>query len=377
MTEENKLELCYKKAKEVIDACTTKNGLYASAGKDGYNAIWSRDSMISMLGGSLVRDKKYKKKFQEVFKNSIKTLAEHQSKVGQIPNAVDKWDKSRKSHVDFKTIDSSLWFIIGNYVYKKRYRDASLMRKYKINLDKAYFWLDCQDSGETGTLTQLPTSDWQDAFPHRYGDTINTQALYYHALNLKGKNKEAEKLKKLVNENKEDGLWDDKNGYYYSYRWKNHGKYREISDWFDTLGNLLAIVYNLADKKRAENILKYIEKNKLEYPYPIATIHPPITRSSVHWRDYYLDCDAGIPGKYSNGGIWGYVGGFYILALIKMKKFKLAKKMLELLAERNLKGNFPEWTHSKTKKHYGKMQAWEAGMYILAYKSFKSKKILI
>jgi glycogen debranching enzyme len=371
-----KIDECYEKAIEVIKLCSTKNGLYASAGKDGYNAVWSRDSMISMLGGSLVQDKKNKKKLKDVFKNSIRVLAENQSKVGQIPNAVDKWE-NRKPHVDFKTIDSSLWFIIGNYIYKKRYNDASLMKKYKTNIEKAYFWLACQDSGESGSLTQLPTSDWQDAFPHRYGDTINTQALYYKALLLNGKKTEAKKLKQLINEHPEDRLWNNKEKYYYSYRWKNHGKYREISDWFDTLGNLLSIVFGLADEKRAKGILKYIEKTNIAKPYPIRTVFPSITKNSKHWRDYYLDCDAGTPGDYSNGGIWGYVGGFYILALIKMKKFKLAEEMLERLAERNLEGNFPEWTHARTKEHNGKLQAWEAGMFILAYESFKNKKVLI
>ncbi len=372
----SEIEKCYEEAKKIIEMCITKNGLYASAGHDGYNAVWSRDSMTSMIGASLIKDKKYGKKFKEVFKNSIRVLAENQSKVGQIPNAVDKWE-DRKPHVDFKTIDSSLWFIIGNYIYKQRYNDASLMKKYKKNIEKTYFWLDCQDSGETGSLTQLPTSDWQDAFPHRYGDTINTQALYYKALNLNGKKNEAQKLKKLINENKEDGLWDKKNGYYYSYRWKNHGKYKEISDWFDTLGNLLSIVFGLATPTYSEKILNYIKKTNMATPYPIPTVHPPMTKKSKHWRDYYLDCDAGTPGDYSNGGIWGYVGGFYILALIKMKKFKLAETMLEKLAERNLNGNFPEWTHTKTKEHHGKLQAWEAGMFILAYESFKNKKILI
>jgi GH15 family glucan-1,4-alpha-glucosidase len=372
-----KTKECYEKAKDIIAQCSTKNGLYASAGKDGYNAVWSRDSMISMIGASIIDDKKYNKKFQDVFKNSIRVLAENQSEVGQIPNAVDKWAPDRKPHVDFKTIDSTLWFIIGNHVYQRRYKDSSLMRKYKKNIEKAYQWLACQDSGETGSLTQLPTSDWQDAFPHRYGDTINTQALYHKVLLLGGMKNEAKKLKKLINEHPEDGLWDKKNGYYYSFRWKNHGKYKEISDWFDTLGNLLAILYGLADEKRIKGILNYIKKNKLADPYPIPPIHPPITKKSKHWKDYYLDCDAGTPGDYINGGIWGYIGGFYTLVLIKMKKFKLAEEMLERLAEKNLNGNFPEWTHAKTKEHVGKLQGWEAGMYILAYESLKKKRVLL
>ncbi|VVB77672.1 Alkaline and neutral invertase [uncultured archaeon] len=224
-------------------------------------------------------------------------------------------------------------------------------------------------------LTQLPTSDWQDAFPHRYGYTINTQALYYHALILVGKTKEAERLKFMVNSDKDDCLWNG--NFYVAYRWKNHGKYKEIGDWFDSLGNLLAIIFNLATKEQAEKILDYIKKNKINQPYPVKVIYPPITKKSKYWQDYYLDCEAGTPNHYSNGGIWGYVGGFYILALIKTGKLKEAENELKKLAERDLNGNFPEWTNSIDKKHNGSLQAWEAGMYIAAYESLKKQEVLL
>lgn len=368
--EKNILEECYEKAKEVIRACSTPNGLYASAGKEGYNAVWSRDSMISMSASSLVNDKSFK----EVFKNSIITLGKHQGKTGQIPNCVDKWEE-RTSHVDFKTIDSTLWWIIGNHIYERRYKDYTLLREFNQEIKKAFFWLECQDTGEIGMPTQLPTSDWQDAFPHRYGYTINTQALYYKALVLHEEFDKAEKLKLLVNENKEDGLWDK--DYYYSYRWKNHGKYKEVSDWFDSIGNLLAIVFNLATPEKANKILDYIKKKKIAEPYPIRSIYPSMTKKSKHWQDYFQDCESGTPDNYSNGGIWGSIGGFYVLSLIKMKRFKEAEEALKKLAKRNLEGNFPEWTHPRTKKHNGNMQAWDAGMYILAYESLKIKEVLI
>ena len=368
---ESKIEECFEKAKKVIRDCITPNGLYASGGKRGYNAIWSRDSMISMIGASIINDDKFK----EVFKQSIITLAENQARNGQIPNCVDKWSE-RKPHVDFKTIDSTLWFIIGNYVYKDRYFDESLLKKYKENIQKAMNWLQCQDGNEVGgMLYQLPTTDWFDAFPHRYGYTINTQALYFKVLNLIWDIDEAVRLKIKVNNDKDDSLWSGK--YYYSYRWKNHRKYKEIGDFFDSLGNLLAIVYDLADKEKSEKILNYIKKNKVNEPYPVRTIHPVIKKSSQYWQDYYLDCEAGIPHHYSNGGIWGYIGGFYILALVKMGKMDQAQKELEKLADRNLKGNFPEWTNPLTKSHHGGLQAWEAGMYILAYESVKEGKVLI
>ena len=365
------LEEAYQKAIEVLRECSKNNKvMFASGGKNGYNALWSRDSMISSLGGSITDDEKLKL----AFKKSIISLANHQSKHGQIPNAVDKYSK-RTPHVDFKTIDSTLWYIIGHYIYKDRYKTSSLLSQHKVSIKKALTWLQYQDPGETGMLAQLPTSDWQDAFPHKYGYTINTQALYYKVLKLLGKTSEARKLKDLVNENKDDSLW--KKDFYVPYRWKNHNKYKEMGTWFDSLGNNLAIIFDLASEYQAKKILSYIKSRRINHPYPIMAIYPPIRRGDKAWRDYFADSDAGKPFSYANAGIWGFIGGFYILSLIKLRKFKEAEKELTKLAERNLEGNFPEWTHPKTKQHFGKLQAWEAGMYLLAYKSLMEKKVLI
>ena len=364
------IEKCYEKAKEVISSCSTKHGLFASGGIDGYDAVWARDSMISFIGASLVNSPLFK----DTFKQSLIVLANNQSKRGQIPNAVDKFS-NRKPHVDYQSIDSSLWYILGHHYYKIRYKDGALSRKYEKTIEKALVWLDYQDTGEKGMLVQLPTSDWQDAFPHKYGYTINTQALYYKVLKLKGKNKEAEKLKFMVNKNKDTRLW---NGSFYApYRWKNHNKYKEMGNWFDSLGNLLAVVFNLADKQNAEKILSYISKNKVNMPYPVKAIYPPIRKGTKDWQDYFEDCDAKEPDHYLNGGIWTFIGGFYILSLIKLKKYEKAKEEIKKLAKANLDGNFPEWIDPLTKEPYGKLQAWNAGVYILAYESLKKKQVLL
>lgn len=363
------VDLAYKKAIDVIRKCSTEHGLFASAGKKAYRGVWSRDSNISLIGASLIKNSEIK----EVFKKSLSTLAEHQSKLGQIPNAVYGFG-SKKIKSDFQSIDSSLWFILGEYYYKKKYGNQ-LFVKHKKNIEKSLTWLKYQDMEEDSLLEQLPTTDWQDAFPQRYGHTINTAALYYKVLFFIGEKGKQKKLKFNLEKRKDKKLWNG--DFYYSYRWKNHNKYKEIGEWFDSLGNLLAIVFGLADKDKSNKIISYIKKNKIDNPYPTRAIYPPIKKSSKYWQDYYLDCKAGTPNQYLNGGIWPYIGSFYVLALIKMKKFKEAEKTLKKLAEANLKGNFPEWINPINKKMYGKFQAWDAGTYILAYESLKKKRVLI
>ncbi len=355
----------YKKAILVLEKCRTKRGFRAAY--PGYNGIWARDSIITSLGASLIEDK-----FKDTFKQSLITLASNQSENGQIPNAV----LLDKNEVDYKSIDSSLWFIISHFIFKERFKDNSLLNKYKSNIKRALIWLSYQDMGEDGMLEQLPTTDWQDAFPHRYGHTINTQALYYKTLILTGQKKKADFLKKQTNDNPDVNLW--KGEYYLPWRWKNHNKYQEKGEWFDTLGNLLATIFNLADKNKSEKILSYIKNEKINMPYPIKAIYPPIAESSKNWQDYFEDCDARTPHHYLNAGIWTYIGGFYILALIKNNKIKEAEHQLEKLAEANLKNNFSEWLNGKTGiPSKDQNQAWNAGTYILAYHSLKNKRCLI
>ena len=370
MVEKNILDECYEKAKETLKECSTKNGLYASGGKDGYRGVWARDSMISLSGASSDNDKFIKSQFRK----SLVTLAKFQSKNGQIPNAILNFNR-KKQKAEFKSIDSTLWFVIGHYVYMKRYGDKSLFNRYQNSIEKSLVWIKYQDFGENVTLEQLPTTDWQDAFPNKYGDTINTQALYAGVLKFTKDRKTLRNLKSEVNKKDDNKLWGG--DYYWAYRWKNHNKYKEIGDWFDSLGNTLAIIFGLADKKQSKRILSYMRKKKINLPYPVKCISPPIKKSSEYWEDYYYDAGA-TPNHYLNGGIWPYIGAFYVLALIKLKKYKLAKKELESVAKSNLDGNlFPEWIDPKTKKSYGKLQAWDAGTYILAYNSLKKRKVLI
>ncbi len=366
----------YDKAVWILKKCATPHGFFAAF--PGYDMVFARDAMIMSLAVPFLHDNSLK----TAYRNSLITLVKNQSDRGQIPNAVDKFSK-RKHHVDFMSIDSSLWFIIGYYYYKEKFNEGFLFDIYRKNIDMAFNWLACQDTGEDSMPEQQPTTDWQDAFPHRYGHTINTQALYYYCLKLAGKNREADDLKDVVNNNREFGLWNGE--FYLPWRWKNHGKYQEKGEWFDSLGNLLAIIFGLADGNKAEKILSYIKKHRIDEPYPVKAIYPPIQQKDKDWQDYFMDCEARSPWHYLNAGIWTYVGAFYVLALIKLRKFKEAEMQLQKLAEANMKhgGNFAEWLDGKTGE-IGKTEAgtesyqgWNAAMYITAYESLKAKRVLI
>ncbi len=387
------VNLASQKAIKVLEHCAKKTGFYASGLPGGYEATWARDSMITGLGASTINDK-----FKIPFQKSIELLSKNQSRHGQIPNAVGSWNTERRSDVTFNSIDSTLWYLIGHQTYATNYKDKSLLKKYRQNINSAFTWLEYQDPNEDTLLVQQPTMDWEDAFPHKYGRVINTEALYFWALTLYGKNKQAAHLKKVVNGEikKYLSLYDTKLGYYRPWVWKTHSpKTRESEEWFDTLGNLLAIVSGLATPKIAKNILQYIEKNKINRPFPCKSIYPPIIKpkgntsrvkaSATAWHSYFDECEAREPYHYLNGGIWPMIGGFYVAALAKAGDSRKATKELELLAKANQQTSndwkkiaaikksqfgFAEWLGGKTGKVTGSaspFQAWSAGAYLYAH----------
>ena len=47
-------------------------------------------------------------------------------------------------------------------------------------------------------------------------------------------------------------------------------------------------------------------------------IYPPVEPGDPDWRDYYGTLN--LPNHYHNGGIWPFLGGFYVAALVKMER---------------------------------------------------------
>ena len=74
------------------------------------------------------------------------------------------------------------------------------------------------------------------------------------------------------------------------------------------------------------------------------------------------------PHHYHNGGIWPFIGGFYVTALVHDGRKVEATAALERLAQLNEAGGFNEWHHGATVEPMGdRDQAWSGAMYIHAW----------
>lgn len=353
------IEEAFIKAKDVLDRCSTPSGLFASPVK--YNAVYARDALISSLGGLVSGEERFARQWLK----TMTTLMNRQSPTGQIPNCVDTFVPSRPRLVAYGAADASLWFVL-TLAYAEKLIGAR--PEFRHAADKAMFWLRYQDAHEEGLIEQQESTDWMDIVANR-GHVLYTNALYFAALALRRNIRRACLVRDAIN----GFLWNDKLGYFRPWSWK-----QEHGDWFDAAANCFAIAFSLADAEQSERILDFVDKNRVDEPYPIRTIFPPIQPDDKDWREYYrTEHKLNMPDQYHNGGVWPWVGGLYVAALVRADRHEQARNMLYKLALTNRLGRerkweFNEWFHGITGKPRGSPdQAWSAGMYIYAYTCVK------
>ncbi len=349
------IEEAFTRAKAVLDKCSTPNGLFASPSY--YNAVYARDALISSLGGLISGEERYVRQW---FK-SMETLMDRQSSSGQIPNCVDTFIPSRPRLVAFGAADSSLWFVLTLAYAEQLFGPQP---QFQEAAQRALVWLRYQDTHEDGLIEQQEASDWMDIIDNR-GHVLYTNALYFAALELRREVKHAHLVREAIN----GFLWVPELGYFRPWSWK-----QEHGDWFDTAANCFAIAFGLADDEQTDSILRYIDDNNLNKPYPIRALHPPIQPEDKDWREYYrTEHNLNLPDQYHNGGIWPWVGGLYVAALVRAGRLERAQQELYHLAQADRLGReheweFNEWIQGITGEPRGaRDQGWSAGMYIYAY----------
>jgi glycogen debranching enzyme len=349
------VEEAVARAKDTLDRCSTPNGMFASPTQ--YNAVYARDALIASLGGLISGEERFVRQWLK----TMGTLMDRQSPSGQIPNCVDTFVPSRPRLVAFGAADASLWFVL-TLAYAERLLGPR--PEFYGAAERALSWLKYQDAHEEGLIEQQEATDWMDIIANR-GHVAYTNVLYFSVLELRGDIKEAHLVREAVNAY----LWNEDLGYFRPWSWK-----QEHGDWFDTAANSLAIAFGLADREQTESILNYIAENKLDYPYPVRTLHPPIQPGDKDWREYYrTEHDLNLPNQYHNGGVWPWVGGMYVAALVRAGRLERARDALYRLALANKQGReheweFNEWFHGVTGEPKGSPdQSWSAGMYIYAH----------
>jgi len=141
-------------------------------------------------------------------------------------------------------------------------------------------------------------------------------------------------------------------------------------------GNLLAVLCELADGPAARRTLKALMRARVSEPWPVRVVCEPILEESALWRPYMSRHRQNYAWQYHNGGIWPFVGGFWVTALAEQGARAAAKRELEKLALVNALDGwaFNEWLHGQTAKAGGmRGQSWNAAAYLMAYRAVETR----
>jgi hypothetical protein len=159
------------------------------------------------------------------------------------------------------------------------------------------------------------------------------------------------------------------------------------SERFDLLGNCLAILTGLASTARSRRIITWVEAEcrSMRKTKELAVNLPPnffpyIKPQDHDWISRYAKYNN--PGEYHNGGVWPFVCGFYVAALVAAGKHELAAKKLLSLTElmrparkAKVEFGFNEWFKAQNGVAHGEdWQSWSAAMYLYAVECVEQKR---
>jgi len=351
-------------------------GLPRAAGW-GYPEPYTRDIMISSLGILVSGDQKLIRSLRK----ALEVAARNQSRLGHVPSLVHDRDDRGAS-------DCTPLFLMAVAVFREVAGDQEFLDSA---VQKAMTWMEYQSPSDRVIVVQAPTSDWRDEqWVLGYGLFVNT--VVYTYLSLLGHTDRAARLREQMdhftvkgdrqNRHVHEGLVVRRKPYYALWSYKVY-----CSERFDLLGNSLAILSGIATQTRARELVSWVETEceSLREREDLAVHLPPnlfpyIRPDDPDWIPRYERYNQ--PGEYHNGGIWPFVCGFYVAALIAAGRQQLAEKKLLALANlvkpsrvEDVEFGFNEWIRAQDGTPQGQdWQTWSAAMFLYAFECVRTER---
>ncbi|MGC9455387.1 MAG: glycoside hydrolase 100 family protein, partial [Phycisphaerae bacterium] len=343
-------------------------GLPRTAGW-GYPEPYTRDLMIAGLGELVCGNRRLVASLRRV----LETLAANQSRHGHIPSLVHDGDDRGAS-------DTTPLFLMTLAIFRRACGEPDFLESAAV---KAMQWMEHQSPSDRVMVAQMPTTDWRDEqWVVGFGLYVNT--IVYAYLRLFGDHDRAAELAGemhrftitagSMHRHVHEGLTVRKKPYYAMWSFKIFS-----SERFDLLGNSLAILTGITSRSRAREIISWVEREcramrargELGVDLP-PNFFPFVRPGDPEWSQRYEQHNQ--PGMYHNGGVWPFVCGFYIAALVAAGRMRLAKRKLEALTAlvrpaRNAELNFGfnEYLRASDGAPCGHdWQSWSAAMYLYA-----------
>ncbi len=408
MQEPELLQEARERALEVLRRCVTNAGFKASALPGGYPQVWARDAPITSLGAFASGDPE----LIACARASLETLSRTQTPLGMIHLNLDTRSGAVTTENAGAT-DANLWFILGHFFDLHATADVDFLARQWPRLQRALLWLRYQDMNACGLLEVPEAGDWADLYSVRY-NVLYDNVLYVACLRAMARMGEALRTDRAGEDGVDFGaladdverkirllFWLDRpwDGAVFGQQLEElkalrlewfllyqHSAtqtekpfflpwvgFREVGDTFDGFGNMLAILLGVADQAKARTILTHAHAVGADAPFPLRAFYPPIFPGDRDWREYFRSRNLNLPHQYHNGGVWPFLGGFYVAALSAAGQRERADEQLLALARVNRLGKqapweFNEWIHGLSGRPMGHpLQAWSAGMFLYAH----------
>ncbi|MDG1729195.1 MAG: HAD-IIB family hydrolase [Algibacter sp.] len=381
-----------------FSACSIKDNI-PNGTDENYHSVWARDGAITVIGSlPLIHDEEIHK----CQRQTLVTLFDHISRNGQIPSNV----RIKDNVADYSgvggicSIDSGIWVVIAFYEYVNVTKDIKFLRQYISDIKETMRWLGAHDSNNDALLEIPEAGDWTDLFGGSY-NILYDEILWYRAnvsfgrmLEMLGNYEEAgeyirwsQVIKKEILQN----FWPSTQqklfqSVSFAERQFTLGDTPyliaqttpfDFSWRCDVFGNVLAFLHGAVDAEKAHQTFKFMLGVGVNDPFPVSNVYPVVTPGDPDWKPYYTVNLLNLPNHYHNGGIWPFVGGFWVKFISKLGLRDVAISELHKLALINKEGlteewEFTEWAHGITGKAMGKAyQAWSAAQYISACHDLK------
>ena len=341
-----------------------------------YTRIFGRDAAICVMAMCGSGDPA----LEQAAVASLDALARYQADNGQIPKYVDPEGRDADCWY-LGCIDATLWWLIA-FDHVRQHGQVAAER-WRAAVAAAITWLHAQEHPFFRLLQQNEASDWADIMP-RSGYVLYTNALWVEVkrrFDLVGAEATLHHFNHLF-----DPFQQDLPEYrrarllrHYARRGRRDpGLYLSFVNLAfagnegDVFGNLLAILSGAAGESKGQGIVQTLLTAGAHDPHPIRVVLHPLSREHEMWRPYMGRHQQNQVHQYHNGGIWPFVGGFWVMALAQLGQSDLAWQQLEQLARVNAREGwrFTEWFHGQTLLPMGMAgQSWNAATFLLAHRA--------
>ncbi len=369
-----------------------------AAGGTHFEALWTRDACWGCLGLlASGRD-------PGTVRDTLEALLNRQRPTGEMPrrqgnhsnltamigdflhlplrNCDDLDQVEFRNERDACQYDGNALPLIAAAEYASQTGDTAFLKENYQALTRAADWLQRQDEEwmracqqRRELIDQNPSSDWKDVVG-RHGVVAYTNAVAYQGHRsmaaidrLLGNPEKADQRETFAGVLKRDfntRLWDEKAGYY---------RDSEADGRFSPDGNILALVYGLAEGRRAERVLQRLDRVADAGPLPFQAAEENYPESYV---PLWLRA-AGL-GHYHDAMVWPWQGAAFSVAAARHGRPDMAREALEkMAAAADRDGTFYEiytpggdprpvrtWAYESERDFL-----WSAGTYLWALKELR------